>query len=56
METQVKLCTAGVGDLIRKAVKEGLIRSYKVLLGPPANEKDFNIVLMIENDAFKLVI
>ena len=32
------------------AVKEGLIKSYKILLGPPANEKDFNIVLMIENE------
>jgi hypothetical protein len=33
-----------------EALKEGLIKSYKVLLGPPANEKDFNIVLMIENE------
>jgi hypothetical protein len=32
------------------AVKEGLIKSYKVLLGPAANQKDFNIVLMIENE------
>ncbi len=31
------------------AVKEGLIVSYKILIGPPANEDDFNIVLMIEN-------
>ena len=32
------------------AVKEGLVKSYKILLGPPANEDDFNIVLMIENE------
>ena len=32
------------------ALKEGLIVSYKILLGPPANEDDFNIVLMIENE------
>ena len=32
------------------AVKEGLVKSYKILLGPPANEEDFNIVLMIENE------
>jgi len=31
------------------AVKEGLVVSYKILIGPPANEDDFNIVLMIEN-------
>ena len=33
-----------------EALKEGLIVSYKVLLGTPANEEDFNIVLMIENE------
>jgi hypothetical protein len=33
-----------------EALKEGLIVSYKVLLGPPANEEDYNIVLMIENE------
>ena len=32
------------------ALKEGLIVSYKVLLGAPANEEDYNIVLMIENE------
>ena len=32
------------------AVKEGLVVSYKILIGPPANEDDFNIVLMIENE------
>ena len=31
------------------AVKEGLVVSYKILFGFPANEDDFNIVLMIEN-------
>jgi hypothetical protein len=35
---------------MEEALKEGLIKSYKVLLGAPANEKDFNIVLMIENE------
>jgi hypothetical protein len=33
-----------------EALKEGLIVSYKVLLGTPANEEDYNIVLMIENE------
>jgi len=33
-----------------EALKEGLIKSYKVLLGAPANEQDFNIVLMTENE------
>ena len=33
-----------------EALKEGLIVSYKVLLGAPANEEDYNIVLMIENE------
>ena len=32
------------------AVKEGLVVSYKILFGFPANEDDFNIVLMIENE------
>jgi len=32
------------------AVKEGLVVSYKILFGPPVNEDDFNIVLMIENE------
>ncbi|UCH65809.1 MAG: hypothetical protein JSW63_01365, partial [Ignavibacterium sp.] len=35
---------------MEEALKEGLIKSYKVLLGAPANEQDFNIVLMIENE------
>jgi hypothetical protein len=33
-----------------EAVKEGLIVSYKVLFGAAANEDDYNIVLMIENE------
>jgi hypothetical protein len=33
-----------------EAVKEGYIKSYKILFGLPANEDDFNIVLMIENE------
>lgn len=33
-----------------EALKEDLIVSYKVLLGAPANEEDYNIVLMIENE------
>jgi hypothetical protein len=35
---------------MEEAKKEGLIVSYKVLLGPAANEDDFNLVLMIENE------
>jgi len=31
------------------AVKEGLVVSYKILFGFPANEDDFNIILMIES-------
>ena len=33
-----------------EAVKEGYVKSYKILRGPAANEDDFNIVLMIENE------
>lgn len=32
-----------------EAKKEGLIVSYKILVGNPANKDDFDIVLMIEN-------
>ena len=35
---------------MEEGVKAGLIKSYKVLLGPAANEDDFNIVLMMENE------
>ncbi len=34
---------------MEEAKKEGLIVSYKILEGAPANEDDFNLVLMIEN-------
>jgi len=34
---------------MEEAEKEGLIVSYKILEGAPANEDDFNLVLMIEN-------
>ena len=33
-----------------EAVKDGYVKSYKILRGPAANEDDFNIVLMIENE------
>lgn len=33
---------------MKEAVKEGLIKSYKILLGQAANQEDFNIILMIE--------
>ncbi len=33
-----------------EGIKEGLIVSYKVLLGAAANEDDYNIILMIENE------
>ncbi|GIK59316.1 MAG: hypothetical protein HND39_05730 [Ignavibacteriota bacterium] len=32
-----------------EAKKEGLILSYKILQGNPANEDDFDLLLMIEN-------
>jgi hypothetical protein len=35
--------------VMKESVKEGLIKSYKILLGTAANQEDFNIVLMIEN-------
>lgn len=34
---------------MEEAKKEGLILNYKILQGMPANEDDFNLVLMIEN-------
>lgn len=34
---------------MEEAKKEGLIVSYKILQGNPANEDDFNLMLMIEN-------
>lgn len=34
---------------MEEAKKEGLIVSYKILQGNPANEADFNLMLMIEN-------
>jgi hypothetical protein len=33
---------------MKEAVKEGLIKSYKMLLGSAANQEDYNIILMIE--------
>jgi len=35
---------------MKEAVKLGLIKSYKILLGAAANKEDFNIILMIENE------
>ena len=35
---------------MKEAVKEGLVKSYKILLGQAANQDDFNIILMIENE------
>ncbi len=34
------------------AKEEGLIKSYKVLLGTAANESDYNLLLMVENEKF----
>ena len=34
------------------AKEEGLIKSYKVLLGNAANSSDYNLLLMIENEKF----
>ncbi|OGU76714.1 MAG: hypothetical protein A2V93_03615 [Ignavibacteria bacterium RBG_16_34_14] len=33
---------------MKEAVKEGLIKSYKILLGSAANQEDYNIILLIE--------
>jgi len=33
---------------MKEAIKEGLIKSYKILLGEAANKEDYNIILMIE--------
>jgi hypothetical protein len=35
---------------MKEAVKEGLVKSYKILLGAAANQEDFNLMLMIENE------
>ena len=35
---------------MKEALKEGLIKSYKILLGMAANQEDFNLILMIENE------
>ena len=32
------------------AKEEGLIKSYKILKGPAANEADYNLLLMVENE------
>lgn len=36
---------------MQEAQKEGLIVSYKILQGNPANEDDYNLILMVENKA-----
>jgi hypothetical protein len=36
--------------IMKEAVNEGLIKSYKILLGVAANKEDFNIILMVENE------
>lgn len=33
---------------MKEAIKEGLIKSYKILLGEAANKEDYNVILMIE--------
>lgn len=33
---------------MKEAIKEGLIKSYKILLGEAANNEDYNVILMIE--------
>ena len=35
---------------MKEAVKAGFVKSYKILLGNAANQEDFNLVLMIENE------
>jgi hypothetical protein len=35
---------------MKEAVKAGFIKSYKILLGNAANQDDFNLILMIENE------
>ena len=33
---------------MKEAMKEGLIKSYKILLGEAVNKEDYNVILMIE--------
>lgn len=35
---------------MKEAVKAGFVKSYKILLGTAANQEDFNLILMIENE------
>lgn len=35
---------------MKEAVKAGFVKSYKILLGNAANQEDFNLILMIENE------
>lgn len=48
VDAYLKSITATFDAVMRAAKKEGLILSYKVLLGHPGTSNDFNVLLMVE--------
>lgn len=48
VDAYLKSITGTFDAVMRAAKKEGLIISYKVLLGHPGTAEDFNILLMVE--------
>lgn len=50
VENYLKSITRTFDAVMRAAQKEGLIISYKVLLGHPGTADDFNILLMVETE------
>ena len=50
VDAYLKSITGTFDAVMRAAQKEGLIISYKVLLGHPGTAGDFNILLMVETE------
>ncbi|MCR6630451.1 MAG: hypothetical protein NVV74_10585 [Magnetospirillum sp.] len=48
VDAYLKSITGTFDAVMRGLLKEGLILDYKILLGNPANQSDFNILLMTE--------